>query len=184
MLRVRDGQLSDLTELFERYHVPLYNFFLRITHDGALSEDLTQNLFYRLLKYRQSFEPANGTFRSWVYRMARNIFADHLRQEQRVPGGGGMGGAASGSVGGKTDEELERLAGGAGGYEEGSEEPYERLDAAMAKLSPDSLEILVLSRYQGLKYDEISKIKEISVPAIKVQVYRALKQLRALYFKQ
>jgi RNA polymerase sigma-70 factor (ECF subfamily) len=55
---------------------------------------------------------------------------------------------------------------------------------AMAKLSPEQREILVLSRYQGLKYDEISKIKDISVPAIKVQVFRALRQLRTLYFKQ
>jgi len=54
----------------------------------------------------------------------------------------------------------------------------------MAKLTPDQREILVLNRYQGLKYDEISKIKDLSVAAIKVQVYRALRQLRTLYFKQ
>jgi RNA polymerase sigma factor (sigma-70 family) len=170
MLRVREGQLSELTELFERYSTPLYNFFLRLTMDKALSEDLTQNLFYRVLRYRQSFEPASGSFRSWAYRMARNIYADHLRQEQRVPGG------ASGS-----EEGLERVAGQDVPY---SEDQFERLDAAMAKLSPDQREILVLSRYQGLKYDEISKLKEISVPAIKVQVYRALRKLKDLYLSQ
>jgi RNA polymerase sigma-70 factor (ECF subfamily) len=170
MLQVREGQLSELTELFERYHVPLYNFFLRLTLEKALSEDLTQNLFYRVLRYRQSFEPASGSFRSWVYRMARNIYSDHLRQEQKVPGG--VSGASEG---------LERIAGQDVQY---TEEHFERLDAAMAKLSPDQGEILVLSRYQGLKYDEISRIKEISVPAIKVQVYRALRKLRDLYFKQ
>jgi RNA polymerase sigma-70 factor (ECF subfamily) len=170
MLRVREGQLSELTELFERYSTPLYNFFLRLTMDKALSEDLTQNLFYRVLRYRQSFEPASGSFRSWAYRMARNIYADHLRQEQRVPGG------ASGS-----EEGLERVGGEDVPY---SEDQFERLDAAMAKLSPDQREILVLSRYQGLKYDEISKLKDISVPAIKVQVYRALRKLKDLYLSQ
>ena len=162
--------MSELTELFERYSTPLYNFFLRLTLDKALSEDLTQNLFYRVLKYRQSFEPASGSFRSWVYRMARNVFADHLRQEQKVPGG--LSGDGEG---------LERVAGQDIPY---SEERFERLDAAMAMLSPDQREILVLSRYQGLKYDEISRIKDISVPAIKVQVYRALRKLKELYFKQ
>lgn len=192
MLQVREGQLTALTELFERYHVPLYNFFLRLTMNTAISEDLTQNLFYRVLRYRQGFEPANGSWRSWVYRMARNIYADHCRQEQRVPGG--AGGALEGFGGsaeelGAADEGMERVAGPAAEWlsnqREGyTEDQFERLDAAMAKLTPDQREILVLSRYQGLKYDEISKIKEISVPAIKVQVYRALRQLRALYFKQ
>lgn len=170
MLRVREGQLSELTELFERYHVPLYNFLLRLSGDGAVSEDMAQNVFYRVLRYRQSFDPASGSFRSWVYRMARNVYADHLRQEQKVPGGTGG-----------TEEVLERVAARDEPY---SEDQFERLDAAMAKLSTDQREILVLSRYQGLKYDEISKIKDISVPAIKVQVYRALRQLRSLYFKQ
>jgi RNA polymerase sigma-70 factor (ECF subfamily) len=76
---------------------------------------------------------------------------------------------------------MDREEGRDAGY---NEDQYERLDAAMAQLSPDQREILVLSRYQGLKYDEISRIREISVPAIKVQVYRALRKLRALYFKQ
>jgi RNA polymerase sigma factor (sigma-70 family) len=166
MLQVRDGQLSELTELFERYHVPLYNFFLRLTVDKELSADLTQNLFYRVLKYRQSFEPATGSFRSWAYRMARNIYSDHLRQGQRVPGG--------------SEEGLEAVVASDVPY---NEEQFDRLDAAMAKLSPEQREILVLSRYQGLKYDEISKLKDISVPAIKVQVFRALRQLREHYFK-
>jgi RNA polymerase sigma-70 factor (ECF subfamily) len=200
MLHVREGRLSELTELFERYHVPLYNFFLRLTLDKALSEDLTQNLFYRVLRYRQSFDPSSGSFRSWVYRMARNVHADHLRQEQRIPGGargaagsveglsggevvGGMSdrGEAGEGMSGGVDEGMGRVAGEDSGY---TEDQFERLDAAMAKLTADQREILVLSRYQGLKYDEISKIKDLSVPAIKVQVYRALRQLRTLYFKQ
>ncbi len=184
MLLVKEGQLSELAELFERYHVKLYNFFLRLTMDGALSEDLTQNLFYRVIRYRESFQPTAGSFRSWVYRMARNVHADYLRQEQKVPGRGGMrertGGMPDGT-GGMADEVTERDAGRDPGY---NEDQYERLDAAMAQLSPNQREILVLSRYQGLKYEEISKIKEISVPAIKVQVYRALRQLRNLYFKK
>jgi RNA polymerase sigma-70 factor (ECF subfamily) len=203
MLLVREGQLSELKELFERYSTPLYNFFFRLTLDEALSEDLTQNLFYRVLRYRQSFEPASGSFRSWVYRMARNVHADHFRQEQRVPGGmrrggGGIEGISGGDGGtggpgmsgseegvegipGGGDERMDHVAGADAGY---TEDQYERLDAAMARLTSDQREILVLSRYQGLKYDEISKIKDLSVPAIKVQVYRALRQLRAFYFKQ
>lgn len=169
MLLVKGGHLSELTELFERYHVPLYNFFLKLTFDKALSEDLTQNLFYRVIRYRESFQPANGTFRSWIYRMARNAHFDHIRQEQRIPGRGGN----------LPEEELadpEHT-----GYRE---EHFEKLDQALAQLQPEQREVLVLSRFQGLKYDEISRIKGISVAAIKVQVFRALQHLRNFYFSQ
>jgi RNA polymerase sigma factor (sigma-70 family) len=170
MLLVKDGHLSELTELFDRYHVPLYNFFLRLTFDKVTSEDLTQNLFYRVIRYRQSYQPAQGTFRSWIYRLARNIHADFCKEKQKQPGRLTNPG-----------EEEEGLADNPAGY---SESDYQRLDKALASLRPEQREVLVLSRYQGLKYEEISKIKDISVAAIKVQVYRAIQQLRSLYFKQ
>jgi len=45
-------------------------------------------------------------------------------------------------------------------------------------------ELIVLSRYEGLKYAEIAKMKGMGISAVKVQVHRALKELRILYFKQ
>ena len=71
MLLVKEGHLSELTALFDRYQVNLYNFFLRLTADRAASQDLTQNLFYRLIRYRQSYDPSHGSFRSWIYRIDR-----------------------------------------------------------------------------------------------------------------
>lgn len=170
MLLVKEGHLSELTALFDRYQVGLYNFFLRLTGDRAVSQDLTQNLFYRLIRYRQSYQPAYGSFRSWIYRMARNIHLDFCKQKARTPGR-------------LTDpEEIEeQTADPNEGY---SQDQFQRLDQAMERLDPDSREVLVLSRYQGLKYEEIARIRESSVAAVKVQVYRAIKQLRALYFKQ
>jgi RNA polymerase sigma factor (sigma-70 family) len=170
MLLVKQGQLSELGVLFERYQVSLYNFFLRLTPDGAVSQDLTQNLFYRVIRYRQSFDPAQGSFRSWIYRMARNVHIDFCKQEQKVPGR-------------QTDPSTveQQTADEVTGY---TQDQYQRLDEALARLAPDQREVLVLSRYQGLKYEEIARIRESSVAAVKVQVFRALRQLRTLYFKQ
>ena len=170
MLLVKEGHLSELTALFDRYQVSLYNFFLRLTGDRASSEDLTQNLFYRVMRYRQSFQPAQGTFRSWIYRMARKVHVDFCKQESRGP-----------SRLADPEQVEERLADQGSGY---TQDQFQRLDVAMERLDADQREVLVLSRYQGLKYEEIARIRDSSVAAVKVQVFRALKQLRTLYFKQ
>lgn len=170
MLLVKEGHLSELTALFDRYQVSLYNFFLRLTGDRAVSQDLTQNLFYRLIRYRESFQPAHGSFRSWIYRMARNVHLDFRKQEARSPGRP----ADPGDIEAQTADQTS-------GY---TQDQFQRLEQAMEGLDADEREVLVLSRYQGLKYEEIARIRDSSVGAVKVQVYRAIKQLRALYFKQ
>jgi RNA polymerase sigma factor (sigma-70 family) len=168
MMRVKEGHLSELTELFDRYHLKLFNFFWKLTFDKSVSEDLTQTLFYRVLKYRLSFNLEQGTFRSWVYRMARNIHIDFCNEQAKRPDRY------------KSPEEvLDRISGGEGGY---NEDHLLKLDAALLRLDPEQRELIVLSRFQGLKYDEISQIKDISVPAIKVRVHRAIKELKQLYF--
>ncbi len=168
MQRVKEGNLQELATLFERYHVRLFNFFLKLTGDRNLSQDLTQNLFYRILKYRSSFKEGNS-FKSWIYQMARNIHYDYCREHQKQNEHFTGVGSHSEEVSDATDAF--------------SQEDFDRLDTALSKLESGQREIIILSRYQGLKYEEISKITDLSVPAIKVQVHRAIKQLRALYFK-
>jgi RNA polymerase sigma factor (sigma-70 family) len=182
MQRVRDGDLSELTELFERYHVKLYNFFLKLTFDKAASEDLTQNLFYRVIRYRHTFDRTNGNFKAWLYRIAKNIHADYCRQQSKrkdrfaLPEEGDYHapGHASGHPSGHVPGDGEIY----------SEAHLEKLNRALARLAPEQRELLVLSRYQGMKYEEICKLKGLSMAATKVQIHRAIKQLRNLYFNQ
>jgi len=171
MQRVKDGQLSELTELFERYNVALYNFFLKLTMETATSEDLTQNLFYRVIRYRHTFDAGNGSFKSWVYQMARNLHADHFKQKQRIT-------EIVKNAGNFPEDVPERQE---SGYDE---HDFEKLKMALSGLGPVDRELIVLSRYEGLKYAEIAKMKNVSLGSIKVQVHRALKELRTLYFKQ
>ena len=171
MQRVKDGQLSELTELFERYNVALYNFFLKLTMETATSEDLTQNLFYRVIRYRHTFDAGNGSFKSWVYQMARNLHADHFKQKQRIT-------EIVKNAGNFPEDVPERQE---TGYDE---HDFEKLKMALSGLGPVDRELIVLSRYEGLKYAEIAKMKNVSLGSIKVQVHRALKELRTLYFKQ
>jgi RNA polymerase sigma factor (sigma-70 family) len=168
MKRVKEGNLAELSILFERYHVRLYNFMLRLTFDRSVSQDLTQNLFYRILKYRHTFRE-DHSFKSWIYQLARNIHIDFCKQQQKTA---------------ERYTQVEEFNVNLAEDQEGfTEEDYDKLDRAMARLTPEQKEILVLSRFQGLKYEEISSIRDLTVPAIKVQVHRAIKQLREHYFK-
>lgn len=167
---VKDGELPALTQLFDRYNVPVYNFFLKLTTEEAASEDLTQNLFYRILRYRNSFNARNGSFKSWMYQMARNLHADHCRQKQRI-----------GEMIKNVHDYPEDVAEKQEGFKE---QDFEKLKTALSGLGPVDKELIVLSRYEGLKYAEIARMKGMSLSAVKVQIHRALKELRILYFKQ
>ena len=167
MNKVRDGNLAELSGLFERYYARMYNFFLTLTNDKSTSKDLVQDLFARIIKYRSSYK-GNGTFKSWIYRMARNIHIDYCNQNK------------------KTLDQLKDVKNHQetmmGSKEIYDDKDYSKLERALQQLSPEQQQIIVLSRFQGLKYEEISKIQNASVAAIKVQVHRALKQLRLIYF--
>jgi len=170
MSNVKEGRLSDLGQLFERYHILLYNFFLKLTGDRNASEDLTQNLFYRVLRYRHTFNVNHGSFKSWLYQMARNQHADHYKKEKKIA-----------EILKHSDEDMEAMQVKDEIYQE---EDFEKLRIALGGLGPVDRELIVLSRFEGLKYAEIAKMKESSVGSIKVQVHRAIKELRQLYFKQ
>src|SRR6266478_1810167 len=85
MLEVRNGAGETLGVLFDRYQRPLYNFYSKLTGDRVLSEDLVQEVFLRILKYRQSYRPGTP-FRAWIYQIARNARVDHFRRARpQVP---------------------------------------------------------------------------------------------------
>src|SRR5688572_20868909 len=75
---VKSGDLQQATLLFERYNKRIYNFLARMTVDRALAEDLTQNVFLRIIKYRNSYREG-AKFQSWIYQIARNVFSDHYQ---------------------------------------------------------------------------------------------------------
>jgi RNA polymerase sigma factor (sigma-70 family) len=169
MINVKNGNLSELSVLFERYHKKLYNYFLKMGLEREVSQDLTQNLFYRMIKYRSTYKEG-FCVKSWIYQMARNLHND-FRNNQK-----------------KSDKLIIRAETYSKDISEESdtfhEEDYEKLDKALSALSDEQREIIVLSRFQKMKYEEISSLLDQSVPAIKVAVHRAIKQLRCIYFQQ
>jgi RNA polymerase sigma factor (sigma-70 family) len=169
MAQVRDGRVEMLAILFERHHVRLFNFFLRLTGNRPLSEDLTQELFLRILKYRHTYR-GESKFSTWMYQIARNLHIDQLRsrrpeipiddlyEEKPCP-------RPCPAQNAETQQEADLLA------------------RALERLPLRKREVLLLSRFQNLKYQEIAGLLECSVESVKVQVHRSLKELRRHYLE-
>ncbi|MFH0841895.1 MAG: RNA polymerase sigma factor [Bacteroidota bacterium] len=169
MEKIKEGNLSAMAVLFERYNRRLFNFFLKMGLKREISQDLTQNLFYRMIKYRRTYK-SGAIVKTWIYQIARNLYNDYRREEKR-----------DGDIFTEAGIYPADIAGEQEGY---SENDYERLEMALTTLNDLQRELVVLSRYQGLKYGEISPIVNQSVPAIKVNIHRAMKQMRTVFFGQ
>jgi RNA polymerase sigma factor (sigma-70 family) len=169
MRAVRGGDLAQLGILFERYHGPVFDFLSRMTGDRVAAEDMVQDVFMRILKYRSTFRD-EGTFETWLFRIARNARADYFRQRPVTEP--------------LAEEALERPESqpGPAGRLEASRERA-RLRQALLRLREDKREILVLARYRDLKYEQIAEILGIEVGAVKVRVHRAVRELREIYLQ-
>ena len=171
MLAVRDGDVERIGVLFDRHHRMLFNFFLRLTSNRGLSEDLVQDVFFRMLKYRQTFQ-AGTNFTSWMYQIARNAHIDQARKrrleiisDEETPWGSVV------STDADPQEQLEHA------------QEVKLLRRALDRLPMEKREVLVLSRFQNLKYSEIAEVLGCEVGAVKVRVYRAVRELGQIYFE-
>lgn len=167
MLLVRDGEISKLSQLFERYHKPLYNYFSKLTYDTALSEDLTQEVFLKIIKYRRTYK-GTGKFSTWMFQIAHNTFYDHVRRKKKHT-----------SIDEKTydlkDEDIDLHRNVT------DQEDTRLIRKALMMLPDDFREALILRNYQNMKYSEIAELTGTPVGTIKARVHMAIKKLKSAY---
>lgn len=169
MEAVKNGDLQQASVLFDRYHRKIFNFLARMTMDRTVAEDLTQNVFLRLIKYKGSYKEGNR-FQSWIYQMARNVFSDHYQAHKNKK---------------SNFIDVEKMSDHMADREE-SQELEERekiLHRSLAMLNDEQRELLVLTRFEHMKYEEVAVIMETTVANIKVKVHRAIAKLREHYFE-
>ena len=171
MASVRDGEVRNLAVLFERHHRALFLFFLRLTGDRAAAEDLVQDVFFRVLKYRQTYF-AGSPFLTWMYQVAHNVFLDsrkRRREDQLPEDDQGNAVLEPRSTAPHAEQQLSR------------QQEIALLNRALLRLPLEKREVLIMSRYQELKYDKIASILMCDVGTVKVRVYRAIRELGTIY---
>ena len=168
MQEVRDGEVGKLELLFDRHHRSLFHYFLHLTSNRAVSEDLVQEVFFRILKYRHTYQPETS-FRAWLFQIGRNAHMDHLgRHKAEVAMPEETPEFSSSDL--PPDRQVQ------------AKQEAELLHRALAALPPEKREVLVMSRFLELKYEEIATALECEVGTVKVRVYRALRELGDRFF--
>jgi len=166
MLAVKAGNLDQLSGLFERYHRPLFGFFYRLLRDRAAAEDLVQDVFVRVLKYRHTFQERTS-FKAWVFHIARNSRLDFARKH---PGTDGI----------PDDEAMPAVEPGPDiGF--GNRQEVALLHQALQRLPADKRELIILARYRDMNYQQLAAVMEIDEGAIRVRLHRAIRQLADIF---
>ncbi|MEX0275050.1 MAG: RNA polymerase sigma factor [Flavobacteriaceae bacterium] len=162
MAKVAQGDLGMLKILFERHHKHIYNFLFKMSGDKMLSEDLTQEVFYKVIKYRSSYN--NGKFVSWLFTIARNGMTSHFRSHKQ-----------------QHHLELTEVADTVSDPIE--EEDHSLLQRALNRLETSDRELIVLNRFQKIPYGEIAEMIGSTEGAVKTKACRALKKMRKMYLE-
>ncbi len=168
MMAVKIGRIEYLELIFEKYNRKLVNFFYGNCKDHALSKDLAQNVFERIIIYRSRYNE-KFPFESWLFRIAWNELNDYYRGKRlSLPG---------------NEKVLEMLPHLEVGKEDTTEEQKIRLKKSLDQLSDNQKQLIILTQYNGHNYAEVAMIMNCSESAIKVRMHRTMKALKAEYRK-
>jgi len=168
MLKVKMGETFRLGLLYERYKKRLFGFFFQMNRDASLSEDLVQNVFIRILKYKHTYTE-DSKFVTWVFQIARNTNYDNYRKDKK-----------------NRHQDLDTIE-----YSITTSETIETeitknenvstLQLALKQLSEEKRELLLLSKFRELKYKEVGEIIGCTEGAARTKVHRALNELKTVF---
>ena len=158
----RNGDTSAFGELVQRYRDDVVNVVYRITGDPDLAEEATQEAFVRAWRKLDRYRN-DGSFRSWIYRIAINASLDQLRRK-KVSVGVDLSMLADKRDGPETEFiKVERAR---------------RVQEAVLGLPENSRSVLVLREYEGLSYREIAETIVIPMGTVMSRLNYARQHLR------
>ncbi|REJ64766.1 MAG: RNA polymerase subunit sigma-70 [Planctomycetota bacterium] len=177
MLRVRDDDAVAFEQLVVRYQNRIINLMSHLTGRSDLSEDLSQEVFLRVYRARKQYKPG-AKFTTWLFTIAGNV-ASNARRSMARRREVNLEGRASGPLGASPLEQMVLAASG--------QMPARQLDKTeMRQIVQVALEVLnerqrmavLLSKFEGMCYEDIAQVMETSPKAIKSLLSRARAALR------
>ncbi len=164
------GENSAWEDLLKVYTRKVYNLCYRFTGRAEEAEDLTQEVFIKIFQTLKTFDSAQGSFSTWLHRVARNHLVDHYRRTKKDR----MTGSIEDDL--EVLEEKPSATTGPVGHLE-ARERKEHLQRALDRLSPDLREAVVLRDLHDLDYLEISQVLGVPQGTVKSRINRGRLEL-------
>jgi RNA polymerase sigma-70 factor, ECF subfamily len=177
MLRVKDGDEAAFAEIVAAWQHRLIAVFSHLVDDRATAEDLAQEVFLRIYRARNGYEPT-AKFSTYVFHIAHNLASNNRRSKGRRKEVQ-MAGADSGPLTGRPQEKLLKDKSAMMPTRQiDRRELQERVREAMETLNDRQRMALVLHKFEDLSYADIGDAMETSPEAVKSLLSRARESLR------
>ena len=160
----KKGDADCFSQLVDMYASRCFGYFYRLTGNKDVSDDLLGELFVRLVAKIGSFK--GGSFESWLFKIASNIFHDYLRAKQRQ--------------GKLLDARKKQLESKLTETKQSGGEQFDKLQLQLGKLDADTRELIILRFYSQASFKEISAMRSEPMGTTLSKLHRGLKRLRKL----
>jgi RNA polymerase sigma-70 factor, ECF subfamily len=171
MLLVREGDDTSFGLLLERHRGPVVHFLYRMVQNRAVSEELAQEVFLRVYRSRETYEPT-AKFTTWLFRIATHVALNSIRDRKKEKGHESLDEGPDGLERQVADRQLtveQEMV-----HEVRLREVRQAIEALPAKQRA----AVLMHKYEGLDYAQIAGVLSCSESAIKSLLFRAYESLR------
>ncbi len=156
-----------LAKLYDQYAPRIYAYLYRRVQDAQLAEDLTGEVFLRVLQAIRSERFWHTSFRAWLYRIAHNLVVDHYRKQPP-----GVVALDEQPIASDESEDVEAML--------AERLSHQRLQEALRCLTPDQQQVIALRFGERMTAREVAEVMGKSVGAVEALQHRALASLRRI----
>ncbi len=174
------GESNAWQELVVAQHRRIYGICFRFTGSAIDAEDLTQDVFLKVYRNLRSFDTAKGSFTTWITTLTRNLLVDHFRRTRMERATGSLDRSFDGEEDGPTM--ADRLADTRPSQHQhvAGMELKVRIQSALAELSPELREAVILRDLEDMDYKEIAEVLRIPEGTVKSRISRGRGELARL----
>ena len=158
----KGGDAECFARIVDVYSSRCYGYFYRLTGNNDISDELLSELFVKLVEKIGSYK--GGSFESWLFKIASNIFHDHLRSKQRRKK--------------LLESQVAEFESGTKELKQSEGELADKLQIQFGRLDEDTRELIMLRFYSHLSFKEIAQMRSEPIGTTLAKTHRALNKLR------